>query len=185
MGRHTVPGTGRAEPDRGFWSRVAVAVVLLALVGGWFVVRAVRDDGVSTTNPNAGGTTASPASTSTSGTGAAVSATQSPGTSPGVTTGAASSSATAGTATSPTTGSTPRPVTLTFTVKRAAYITISVPGGRTLVSRTFAAGATGSFDQRVLRVVNGRPDAVRFIVNGTPRTPGPASRPETFTVRRR
>jgi hypothetical protein len=37
----------------------------------------------------------------------------------------------------------------------------------------------------VLQVVNGRPTAVRFTVNGKPRKPGPAEQPETFTVRRR
>ena len=171
MGRHTVPGTGKAEPDRGFWSRVAVAAVLLALVGGWFVLRAVRDDGVSTNNSGtngSGSTTTSPAVTPSGGAGATVSTAPTTPTTP----------------TAPAVTPTPRPVTLTFTVTRAAYITISVPGGRTLVSRTFAAGATGSFDQKELLVVNGRPDAVRFVVNGRPRTPGPASRPETFTVRR-
>jgi hypothetical protein len=60
-----------------------------------------------------------------------------------------------------------------------------VPGGRTIVSRLFQPGAKRSFDAEVLQVVNGRPGAVRFMVNGRPREPGPADQPETFTVRRR
>jgi hypothetical protein len=70
-------------------------------------------------------------------------------------------------------------------VKRDSYITVRVPGGRTLVSRLFAPGDKRSFDGKVLQVVNGRPTAVRFTVNGKPRDPGPADQPETFTVRRR
>jgi hypothetical protein len=65
-----------------------------------------------------------------------------------------------------------------------AYITVRVPGGRTLVSKLFKAGAKASYDQKVLQVVNGRPQAVRFVVNGKPRKPGPSGQTETFTVRR-
>ena len=50
-----------------------------------------------------------------------------------------------------------------------AYITVRVPGGRTLVSKLFKSGAKASYDQKVLQVVNGRPQAVRFVVNGKPR----------------
>ena len=66
-----------------------------------------------------------------------------------------------------------------------AYITVRVPGGRTLVSKLFKTGAKASFDQKVLQVVNGRPQAVRFVVNGKPRKPGNPDRAETFTVRRK
>jgi len=59
-----------------------------------------------------------------------------------------------------------------------------VPGGETLVSKVFREGQRGNFDRRVLEVVNGRPSAVRFTVNGRPRMPGPPEEPETFTVRR-
>jgi len=70
-------------------------------------------------------------------------------------------------------------------VLRASYITVRVPGGRTLVSREFPKGTRRSFDLKVLQVVNGRPSAVRFTVNGKPRKPGPPEETETFTVRRR
>ena len=70
-------------------------------------------------------------------------------------------------------------------MRRAAFITVRVPGGRTLVSRLFSRGQKRSFDQKVLEVVNGRPSAVDFTVNGKRRKPGPADEPETFTVRRR
>lgn len=70
-------------------------------------------------------------------------------------------------------------------VRRASYVTVRVPGGRTLVSKSFRKGAERSFDQARLEVVNGRPSAVTFFVNGTQRKPGPADEPETFTVRRR
>lgn len=53
------------------------------------------------------------------------------------------------------------------------------------MSRLFSKGQQRSFDQKVLEVVNGRPTAVDFTVNGKPRKPGPADQPETFTVRRR
>ena len=66
-----------------------------------------------------------------------------------------------------------------------AYITVRVPGGRTLVSKVFKTGAKASFNQRVLQVVNGRPQAVRFVVNGKVRKQGPPDQAETFTVRRR
>ena len=66
-----------------------------------------------------------------------------------------------------------------------AYITVRVPGGRTLVSKLFKTGAKATFDQKVLQVVNGRPAAVRFVVNGKPRKPGRPDQAETFTVRRR
>ena len=48
-----------------------------------------------------------------------------------------------------------------------------------------AAACDAKADQRVLEVVNGRPSAVVFTVNGKRRKPGPADEPETFTVRRR
>ena len=66
-----------------------------------------------------------------------------------------------------------------------AYITVRVPGGRTLVSKVFKSGAKASFDQKVLQVVNGRPEAVRFVVNGKARKQGPPDQTETFTVRRK
>jgi hypothetical protein len=69
-------------------------------------------------------------------------------------------------------------------VKYPAYITVRVPGGVTLVSKLFKAGAKASYDKKVLQVVNGRPAAVRFVVNGKPRKPGPSGQTEVFTVRR-
>ena len=67
-----------------------------------------------------------------------------------------------------------------------AYVTVRVPGGRTLVSKLFPSGAKASFDQKALEVVNGRPRAVRFVVNGKVREQGPGlGQTETFTVRRR
>ena len=165
MGRHTVPGTGTPEPDRGFWVRLAVAAVVVLLVGGYFLTRGGGDDQVGTAN--------GPTSTSSA-------------TSSGTSSGSSSNPAPATTIASPTpTASKPaRPPTLAFTVRYPAYITVRVPGGRTLVSKLFKAGAKASYDQKVLQVVNGRPQAVRFVVNGKPRKPGPSGQTETFTVRR-
>ena len=161
MGRHTVPGTGTPEPDRGFWVRLAVAAVVVLLVGGYFLTRGGGDDQVGTAN----GPTSTPSATSS---------------------GSSSSPAPATTIGSPTPSpsTSARPPTLAFTVRYPAYITVRVPGGRTLVSKLFKTGAKASYDQKVLQVVNGRPQAVRFVVNGKPRKPGPSGQTETFTVRR-
>ena len=165
MGRHTVPGTGTPEPDRGFWVRLAVAAVVVLLVGGYFLTRGGGDDQVGT----ATGPTSTPSATSS-----------------GSSSGSASSPAPATTPVSPTPSpsKSARPPTLAFTVRYPAYITVRVPGGRTLVSKLYKSGAKASFDQKVLQVVNGRPQAVRFVVNGKPRKPGPSGQTETFTVRR-
>ena len=165
MGRHTVPGTGTPEPDRGFWIRIAVAAVAVLLVGGYFLTRGGGDDQVGT----AAGPTSTPSATSS-----------------GSISGSSSSPAPASTIVSPTPSPTrtARPPTLAFTVRYPAYITVRVPGGRTLVSKLFKSGAKASYDQKVLTVVNGRPQAVRFVVNGKPRTPGPSGQTEVFTVRR-
>ena len=167
MGRHTVPGTGTPEPDRGFWVRIAVAAVAVLLVGGYFLTRGGGNDQVGTaTGPT------STSSASSSGTTSGSSSSSSPA--PATTTGSPTPSPT----------KTARPPTLAFTVRYPAYITVRVPGGRTLVSKLFKSGAKASYDQKVLQVVNGRPQAVRFVVNGKPRKPGPSGRTETFTVRR-
>ena len=165
MGRHTVPGTGTPEPDRGFWVRLAVAAVVVLLVGGYFLTRGGGDDQVGTAN----GPTSTPSATS-SGTSSGSSSSPAPATTIGSPTPSPSTSA--------------RPPTLAFTVRYPAYITVRVPGGHTLVSKLFKAGAKASYDQKVLQVVNGRPQAVRFVVNGKPRKPGPSGQTETFTVRR-
>jgi len=165
VGRHTVPGTGTPEPDRGFWVRLAVAAVVVLLVGGYFLTRGGGDDQVGTAN----GPTSTPSATS-SGTSSGSSSSPAPATTIGSPTPSPSTSA--------------RPPTLAFTVRYPAYITVRVPGGRTLVSKLFKAGAKASYDQKVLQVVNGRPQAVRFVVNGKPRKPGPSGQTETFTVRR-
>jgi len=167
VGRHTVPGTGTPEPDRGFWIRIAVAAVAVLLVGGYFLTRGGGDDQVGT----AAGPTSTPSATSSGSISGS---------------GSSSSPAPATTIVSPTPSPTrtARPPTLAFTVRYPAYITVRVPGGRTLVSKLFQSGAKASYDQRVLTVVNGRPQAVRFVVNGKPRKPGPSGQTEVFTVRR-
>ena len=165
MGRHTVPGTGTPEPDRGFWVRLAVAAVAVLLVGGYFLTRGGGDDQVGT----AAGPTSTPSASSS-------------GTSSGSSSGPAAATTIVSPTASPSTSA--RPPTLAFTVRYPAYITVRVPGGRTLVSKLFKAGAKASYDQKVLQVVNGRPQAVRFVVNGKPRKPGPSGQTETFTVRR-
>jgi hypothetical protein len=166
VGRHTVPGTGTPEPDRGFWVRLAVASVVVLLVGGFFLTRGGGEDQVGT----ASGPTTTPS-----------------GASSGPSSGSSSSPAPATTIVSPTPSPTKagRPPTLAFTVRYPAYITVRVPGGRTLVSKLFKSGAKASYDQKVLQVVNGRPRAVRFVFNGKPRKPGPSGQTEVFTVRRR
>jgi hypothetical protein len=156
-----VPGTGTPEPDRGFWVRIAVAAVAVLLVGGYFLTRGGGDDQVDTAN----GPTSNPTATSSGS-----------GSSPGPATPIGSPT--------PSPTKTARPPTLAFTVRYPAYITVRVPGGRTLVSKLFKPGAKASYDQKVLQVVNGRPQAVRFVVNGTPRKPGPSGQTEVFTVRR-
>ncbi len=167
MGRHTVPGTGTPEPDRGFWIRIAVAAVAVLLVGGYLLTRGGGDDQVGT----ATGPTSTPSATSSGSISGS---------------GSSSSPAPATTIVSPTPSptKTARPPTLAFTVRYPAYITVRVPGGRTLVSKLFQSGAKASYDQKVLTVVNGRPQAVRFVVNGKPRKPGPSGQTEVFTVRR-
>jgi len=164
VGRHTQPGTGAPEPDTGFWVRVVVGTLAVLLVGGWWLVSRGEDEPVTTADPGTSGSTSPTSSSSPSPSATGTSA------SPSVT---------------PTASATKRPPTLSFVVKRDSYITVRVPGGRTLVSRLFTAGDKRSFDNEVLQVVNGRPTAVRFTVNGKPREPGPADQPETFTVRRR
>jgi hypothetical protein len=172
MGRHTQPGTGTPTPDSGFWVRAAAAGVVLVVALVWWVSSRGGGDPVATTS---GDRTASP-SASTSQTGP-TSASASPG--------STSASGATSPSPSPSAEATKRPPLLAFAVKRQSYITVRVPGGRTIVSRLFQPGAKRTFDAKVLQVVNGRPSAVRFVVNGKPREPGPADQPETFTVRRR
>jgi hypothetical protein len=162
-----VPGTGSPTPDTGFWVRLTAAAVAALLVGGYLVARQLGDDEVRT---GAGGRSPTTAASLDAA-----------GSSPSAT--AASPSASATPTPSPT--DTERPPTLAFVVLRKAYITVRVPGGRTLVSRAFPKGARRTFDQKALQVVNGRPSAVRFTVNGKPRKQGDPTEPETFTVRRR
>lgn len=168
MGRHTTPGTGAPEPDRGFWVRLGAGAMVVLLVGGFLVTRLtgggstddVRTAAQATRRASEQPTTPSPAAVSSSPDPSAAQPSPSP-------------------------TSTRQPPTLEFTVRYPAYITVRIPGGRTLVSKLFAKGARRSFDAKVLQVVNGRPDAVRFVVNGTPRTPGPSGQTEIFTVRRK
>jgi hypothetical protein len=141
--------------------RLGAAVVAVVLVGAWFLTRG--DDGEV-------GTEARPGSTAST---------------PPTTTPAAATPGPTGSNPTPVATTTERPPTLAFRVLRNAYITIRVPGGRTLVSKLFRKGASRTFDQKVLQVVNGRPSAVRFTVNGEPRKPGAADETEVFTVRRK
>lgn len=147
--------------------RLAVAGVALLLVASYIVLRD-GDDPVRTSSPGR-----TPAGTAAKASG------ESPTPSPSAT----ATSTTPSPSASP--ASTGRPPTLAFVLVRNSYITVRVPGGRTLVSKLFRKGQKASFDRKVLQVVNGRPSAVRFTVNGKPRKPGPASEPESFTVRRR
>ena len=167
MGRHTAPGTGTPAPDTGFWVRLGTALVAVALLLTYVLLRG-GDDTQTTARPG-GPQTSAPGRSPT----ASIPAPASESTSP--------ASATA----SPSRTPTRRPPTLRFEVRRASYITVRVPGGRTLVSRLFTKGQRRSFDQRVLQVVNGRPAAVDFYVNGRLRKPGPATQVDVFTVRRR
>ena len=172
MGRHTVPGSGRPEPDLGFWLQVLALVAVAALVGGYLLTRDGDDAArTQTAGPTAtaGATTSAPASSPSPTTPGSTTASPSPTTTPATTTNQANKKA----------------PTLRFVVKRPSWITVRVPGGRTLISRQFAKGAKRSFDQRVLEVVNGRPSAVDFYVNGKLRKAGPPDETETFTVRRR
>ncbi len=157
--------------------RGAVAALALVLVGGYVVLRLTGGDG---------DVTASSPTPSATGSGTAGAAAGSPPAStPPAPAATPSASGTAPPATASNDAATARPPTLAFTVRYPAYITVRVPGGKTLVSKVFKKGATASYDRKVLEVVNGRPDAVRFVVNGKPRKPGPSGQTETFTVRRR
>jgi hypothetical protein len=171
VGRHSQPGTGAPTPDSGFWVRVAAAGVVLVVALVWWVSSRGADDPVTTTGPDR---SPSPSASATSP--SAPAAPSSTSTSP-----SASPSPSPSASAEPT----ERPPLLAFAVRRRSYITVRVPGGRTIVSRLFLPGARRTFDAEVLQVVNGRPSAVRFVVNGRPREPGPADQPETFTVRRR
>lgn len=174
VGRHTEPGTGAPTPDRGFWVRAGIVGVAVVLLGGYLLTRGGDDVTTATpkTSPSASQpttpTTPTAATTSTTTTSSAPDGSPSPTPSD----------------TAPS-SSTDRSPTLAFRVLRPSYITVRVPGGETLVSKVFRKGQQRSFDRPVLQVVNGRPSAVRFTVNGTPREPGPAEVPERFTVRRR
>ena len=141
--------------------------VVLTLGAAWFLTRD-GDDPVTTSTSGDTSTSPAPATASPP--------TTSPSTSPSSAPSTPSTSAATRTA---------RPPTLAFRLLRDSYITVRVPDGPTLVSKVFLEGQRGRFDQKVLEVVNGRPSAVRFTVNGWPREPGPADEPETFTVRRR
>ncbi len=177
MGRHTSPGTGTPEPDRGFWVRVATAGVVVLLAGGYVALRVTGGDD--------DGTVATAGATPTASRTAGSATSSSPSPSPSGSTAAASASPSGSAPPTPAPTTSGRPPTLSFTVKYPAYITIRVPGGVTLASEVFPKGATKSYDKKVLEVVNGRPDAVRFVVNGKPRKPGPSGQTEVFTVRRR
>jgi len=168
VGRHSEPGTGAPAPDRGFWVRAGVVGLAVVLAGTYLLVRRGDDeDGISNVHTRS-----------------TVSATVAPSTPPGsATTGSPTPSA-ASTSSARASGAERAP-TLAFRVLRDSYITVRVPGGTTLVSKTFHKGQERTFDRAVLQVVNGRPSAVRFTVNGKPRDPGRADRVETFTVRRR
>lgn len=169
MGRHTTPGTGTPAPDRGFWLRLGAAAVVVLLVGGWLVLKATGGgDGQVGTAAGTGTPTSSPADSGSATLGSSPSSTP-----------AASTSSTP-----PPASPSKRPPTLEFTVRYPAYITVRVPGGVTLVSKLFPKGAHRSYDKKELQVVNGRPEAVRFLVNGKPHKPGPSGQTEIFTVRR-
>jgi hypothetical protein len=148
-----------------------VAAVVVLLLGGWLATRFTGgDDGEVGTAARDGSPTTSPDATTPA--------------SPSAPAPSVTSSAVSAPSTTPATPAT-RPPTLAFTVRYPAYITIREPGGVTLVSRLFKKGEHRSYDKKVLQVVNGRPDAVRFVVNGTPRKPGPSGQTEIFTVRRK
>ena len=170
-----MPGSGRPTPDNGFWVRLAVAVVVVGLVTTYVLNR--DDDGPTTTT-----TPRTTLSATTTPTTTAPEPTSSPTPSPSATSATPTPTSAAA---SPTRNAGKKPPTLALRVLRPSYITVRIPGGRTLVSRLFRAGERRSFDQKILQVVNGRPSAVRFRVNGELRKPGPSTEPETFTVRRR
>lgn len=167
MGRHTAPGTGTPAPDTGFWVRLGTALVVVALLLTYVLLRG-GDDTQTTTRPG-GQQMSAPAPSPAASTRAPASESGSP----------------ASTTASPSPRPATRPPTLRFEVRRATYITVRVPGGRTLVSRLFTKGQRRSFDQKVLQVVNGRPSAVDMYVNGKLRKPGPPTQVDVFTVRRR
>jgi cytoskeletal protein RodZ len=154
--------------------RVGVLGVVVVLVGTYLLTRGGGDDV----------TTATPKTSRTATASASASASSPPGESPAAATDSPTPSETASPSESASPSSTERPPTLAFRVLRPSYITVRVPGGRTLVSKVFRKGQSRTFDQKTLQVVNGRPSAVRFTVNGKPRKPGPPEQPETFTVRR-
>ena len=181
-----MPGSGAPEPDRGFWVRIAVAAVAAVLVLGFVATKLLGGGGDTSTTDAASPSASTSTSTGTSVGGPSGSATEGSPPAPATVTSSPTVSAAASSTASPSPSpsTTKRPPTLSLTVLSRTYITIRVPGGRTLDSKIFGAGATATYDQKVLEVVNGRPAGVRFLVNGTPHKPGPATKPETFTARR-
>lgn len=169
MGRHSAPQTGEpSAPRRGL---VAIVVVMLALVAGVAVAAAVRnsDDGTTTTGQPA------PASHSRTPDAMRQASTAAP------------SSSSSSVAESPTVSSTPakRAPTLDLRLVGSSYVTVRLPGGRTLISKLLHKGQHKVFDQRALEVVIGNAAAVRVTVNGKERKRGARGDVATFTVRRR
>lgn len=83
------------------------------------------------------------------------------------------------------TSSSAGPPTLALRVTDSpCFVSISVPGGETLLNETLRRGDTARFDHPELTVTIGDPQAVRLTVNGQPREAGPSG-VETFTVSRK
>lgn len=181
MGRHSRP---EAAPVRAPWQRpvvvLAALLVVLAVVAVVLATQGSDDAGaradvqttpapISSTSP-----TPTPAPTSPTPSPAATRATSAPAsTAP---TPAASPAASA------TPSPTPPPL-LSFTVLRAAWISVTDSSGHQLVARVFRAGEKASYDGPAFTVRTGNAGGVRFVVDGKPRSLGGSGQVESFTVR--
>lgn len=175
-------GDGRHRQDPRGHSRYLVAglgiVIVLALVGTgvyalYNVLTAGPDQGSDSGAAAATTSTASTTGPSASASGPVAAAAARPRSTP-VAPQPGSSAGASGSA----------PPTLALRVTDApCYVSISLPGGKTLLNETLRQGDAVRFDQPELSVTVGNPKAVRITVNGERRRP---DRPgiDTFTVSR-
>jgi cytoskeletal protein RodZ len=179
VGRHSAPG----EPAGPSIGRVLLLTVLLAAVvvaGAVYLVGGQGDDVTTAADDSSGSSTSSgspaaSASSSASTTGSSASATASPPSS--VAEGSPEMSV------QPTKQK--QAPTLRLELVGTSYVTVRVPGGRTLTSRTYRKGAQLRYDRPRLEVVLGNAGAVQVFVNGRQRKRGDRGQVESFSVRRR
>jgi hypothetical protein len=174
-GKHRTPAPEptTTQTSRPLIAMVAAGVVVLLVLGlaAWWFTR--DDDGEVTAQSTSTVSATTPSATETT-----PSSTPTPTTTPTPTVSRP--------VTPPPAKPTVRPHTLVVQVTRGhSYVTVRIPGGRTLLSKDMKAGDRASFDQPRLQVVVGNSAVVRFTINGKVRAPGRVGQVETFTVVRK